>query len=152
MKKFKNIRKEDVTLEDIRDLIESDYEYEVFVGTDSQVHRKIRKVIYATCVILYMKGKGGKVFIAREKERYAESLRQRLMNETWRSLETAFELKELLPANVEIIIHVDVNKSRKHKSGSYMEELVGMVVGQGFKVVVKPDAWAAQHVADKFSR
>jgi predicted RNase H-related nuclease YkuK (DUF458 family) len=74
------------------------------------------------------------------------------MNETWRSLETAFELQSILPANVEIIIHVDVNKNKKWKSARYLEELVGMVVGQGFKVVVKPYAWAAQHVADKFSR
>lgn len=152
MKQFRNIQQEKVSLEDIKSLIESDFEYEVYIGTDSQVHKKIRKVIYATCIILYRKGKGGKVFIAREKERYAESLRQRLMNETWRSLETSFEFQKFLPANVEIIIHVDVNKNRKFKSASYMEELVGMVVGQGFKVVVKPDAWAAQHVADKFSR
>lgn len=90
--------------------------------------------------------------MAKSKERYAESLRQRLMNETWKSLETSFELQTLLPKNVEIIIHADVNKKKKWKSGQYMEELVGMVVGQGFKVAVKPDAWAAQHVADKFSR
>jgi predicted RNase H-related nuclease YkuK (DUF458 family) len=152
MRKFRNTKKEVVSLEDVKDLIDSNFEYEVFVGTDSQVHRKIRKVIYATCIILYKKGKGGRVFVAREKERYAESLRQRLMNETWRSLETAFELQKILPKNVEIIIHVDVNKNKKWKSARYLEELVGMVVGQGFKVVVKPDAWAAQHVADKFSR
>jgi len=152
MKKFKNTNKDIVSFEEIVNLIESDYDYEVYVGTDSQVHRKIKKVVYATCVILYKKGKGGRVFVAKDRERYADSLRQRLMNETWRSLETAFELQKVLPANVEIVIHVDVNKQKKWKSSRYLEELVGMVVGQGFKVVVKPAAWAAQHVADKFSR
>jgi predicted RNase H-related nuclease YkuK (DUF458 family) len=152
MKQFRDAQKRVVSLEDIRSLIEEDYEYEVYVGTDSQVHRKIKSVVYATCIILYKRGKGGRVFVCKEKERYADSLRQRLMNETWRSLETAFEIREILPLNAEVIIHVDVNKDKKWKSSRYLEELVGMVVGQGFKVVVKPEAWATQHVADKFSR
>jgi len=29
-----------------------------------------------------------------------------------------------------------------------VEELVGLVVGQGFNAVVKPEAWAASHAAD----
>lgn len=152
MKQFKDTKGNPVSFEDIVNLIETDYEYEVFVGTDSQVHRKIRKVVYATCIILYKKGKGGRVFVAKKKERYADSLRQRLMNETWRSIETAYELQEALPPDVEITVHVDVNKKKRWKSNRYLEELVGMVVGQGFKVKVKPYAWAAQAVADKFSR
>jgi predicted RNase H-related nuclease YkuK (DUF458 family) len=152
MRPFKDAQGREVTLNDIRDLIESDYEYEVFVGTDSQVHRKIKKVVYATCIVLYKKGKGGKVFVSKDKERYANSLRERLMNETWRSLEVAFELQQFLPKNAELIIHVDVNKKRRYKSSKHYQELVGMVTGQGFECRVKPYAWAAQAVADKFSK
>ena len=41
--------------------------------------------------------------MAKEKERYANSLRERLMNEVWRSLETSFELSKLLPKNAELV-------------------------------------------------
>lgn len=152
MKGFKNSKGEVVSLEEIVSLIERDCEYEVYVGTDSQVHRKIRKVIYATCIILYKKGKGGKIFVSRERENYAYSLRDRLTKETWRSLEISFALSEILPKNAELVVHVDVNKKKRYKSSRYCEELTGMVTGQGFECRVKPYAWAAQAVADKFSK
>ena len=150
--KFKTYDGKFISLQEISELVSSDYEYEVFVGTDSQVKRKVEKVQYSTCVVLYRKGKGGRIFIARDLEPYSKSLQQRLQREAWKSLEVSFELQQLLPANAEIIIDLDVNKSRKYKSGNHMEELVGMIVGQGFKCRVKPDAWAAQSVADKFAR
>jgi len=154
MREFKDTKGNVVTFDQIRDTILEDenHEYEIFVGSDSQVHKKIKKVIYSTCIILYKKGKGGRVFICRERERYANSLRERLMKETWRSIEAAFELKEIMPSWIELVVHVDVNKKKKWKSSQYLEELVGMVVGQGFKFAVKPTAWAAQSVADKFAR
>jgi predicted RNase H-related nuclease YkuK (DUF458 family) len=152
MRQFKDANGESVSFEDICNFINSDYEYEVFIGTDSQVHKDIKKVLYATCIVLYKKGKGGRIFISRDPARLTASLRQRLMNETWRSLEVAFVLSKHLPPNAELIIHIDVNKKKKYKSSNYYQELVGMVTGQGFKCKIKPEAWAAQSVADKFSK
>ena len=150
--KFKDSRGVLTSYQDIIDLVKKDYNYEVFIGSDSQAHRKLKRVVYVTCIVLYCKGKGGRVFMARENKRYANSLRERLMNETWRSLEVAFVLSELLPDNVELVIHVDVNKNKKYKSSKHYQELVGMVTGQGFECRIKPHAWAAQAVADKFSK
>jgi predicted RNase H-related nuclease YkuK (DUF458 family) len=79
-------------------------------------------------------------------------LKERLMKEAWTSLTVAFDLSPILPKNAETIIHIDVNRSLKHKSGPYYAELASMISGQGFKVMVKPDAWAAQSVADRFSK
>jgi len=149
---FKTYNGEQVTLEEISGFISDDYIYEVFVGTDSQVKRKTKSIQFSTCIVLYRKGKGGRIFINQSKEPYSESLHQRLQKEAWRSLSVAFDLSSLLPFNAEIVIDLDVNQSREHKSGNYVEELVGMIVGQGFKCRVKPDAWAAQSVADKFAR
>lgn len=149
---FKNSSGRTISLEEIAGLIESDYEYEVFVGTDSQVHRKRKCVVYATCIVLYKKGKGGRVFVARDQQPYANSLKERLMNEVWRSLEVSFKLTHILPKNVDIVIHVDVNRSTKYKSGNYHQELVSLVTGQGFKCRIKPYAWAAQCIADHFTK
>jgi len=149
---FKDSQGNAVPLTDIIGLLSQDYEYQVFVGTDSQVHKKKKCVIYATCVVLYKKGKGGRVFVAKDQMPYATSLRERLTNETWRSLTVAFELSQILPSNVEIVIHVDVNRSLKYKSGNYHQELVSLVTGQGYKCRIKPYAWAAQCIADHFTK
>ena len=39
-----------------------------------------------------------------------------------------------------------------HRSSAYVQELVGLVVGQGFKALIKPDSWAASHAADHVVR
>jgi len=152
MFKFKDFQGISVSLEDIVQLLENDYEYQIFVGTDSKIYKKKKCIIYATCIIVYKKGKGGKIFVAKESKNILISLRERLMNEVWRSLEVSFKLSEILPKSVEVIVHVDVNKSKKFKSGDYCQELVSTVTGQGFKCKVKPDSFAAQHVADKYTK
>ena len=149
---FKNFQGESVSLQDIISLADKDCEYQIFLGTDSQLHKNIRSVIYATCIILYKKGKGGAIFTKKKKTLISATLKERLMKEVWLSLEIAFELSTLLTKNIELIIHIDVNKSTKYKSGHYINELVSLVAGQGFKVIVKPDAWAAQSVADRFCK
>lgn len=148
--KFKNSQGQPVTFSDINSLISEEHEYQVFVGSDSQIHKKKKCVVYATCIVLYKKGKGGQVIVSKESMPYASSLRERLTNEVWRSLTVAFELSKTLPSNVEIIIHVDSNKSLKHKSGKYTQDLVSLVTGQGYRVKIKPESWAAQCVADYF--
>jgi hypothetical protein len=39
-----------------------------------------------------------------------------------------------------------------HKSSAYVQELEGLVVGQGFKALIKPESWAASHAADHVVR
>lgn len=149
--KFKTAQGKPVELTEIKNLIEEEFDYKVYVGTDSQVHRSKKKVLYATCIVLHKKGKGGRMFIWKEWDRNVE-LRQRLMNETWRSLQTSFSLKEILPPNVDIEIHLDVNSNSKARSSDYYQELVGMVTGQGFTCHIKPDSFAAMCMADKYSK
>lgn len=139
-------------LADIPSMFEEGYEYELYVGSDSQVNKKKKCVVYATCIVLYKKGKGGRVLVAKDHMPFVATLRERLTNEVWRSLTVTFELAKYLPKNVEIIVHVDVNRSKKYKSGNYHQELVNLVTGQGYKCRTKPYAWAAQCIADHFTK
>jgi len=131
------------------------------IGTDSKVYWK--KTIFATALIAHNTATGGEIAIHKDKD-LAEfsSLRQRLIMETMRTLETAWYLDSVLPPDGKIRLHIDVNNEIKFKSGHYKEELVGMIMGQGYvsykdvkdddhkKVVFwKPDSWAASSVADK---
>lgn len=149
--KFKDIKNNVISIDEICSLIQEIYEYNIYVGTDSQTHKDKKQVLYVTCIVLYKKGKGGRIFICKEWDRIVK-LGQRLMTETWKSLQTAFILKEILPNNVDIVVHLDVNSKEDEKSSRYCQELVGMVTGQGFKCFIKPDSFAAMNVADKYSK
>ena len=150
--KFKNFNGEPVEiLEEVEKLLK-EYNLKIYIGTDSFIDNKSKKVCYATVVVLHKENKGGRVFISKKHDRLANSLKERLHYETWQTLTIAYKLSERFKDKAEIIIHIDVNKSRKHKSGDYVQELVGLITGQGFKCFVKPDSWAAQTVADKFTR
>ena len=119
-----------------------------FIGTDSQSYSKKNVTVFTTALIAYTMHKGGSVILHRDRVPRMEHLRQRLLMEAMRSLEIAWYLNERIPSESLIGIHLDVNQSLKYKSGQYKDELVGLVVGQGFKALVKPDSWAANSVAD----
>ncbi len=140
---------------DLRSMIEAELrEYpnaEVTIASDSQ--QRGQHTEYVTVVTLIRPGKGGRVLFSREMIPRVRELRERLWKETWRSTELAMELTETPDIGERMAIdidaiHIDANVDPKHKSAKYVEELVGLVIGQGFKAVVKPEAWAASHAAD----
>ena len=76
---------------------------------------------------------------------------EKLSTETWFSLELAIEMNEcfdLAPERKQIWVHVDANPDERFDSSNYVKQLAGMVAGNGFPVLVKPNAWCASHVAD----
>lgn len=140
-----------VDVSDLKIYMDNNYEYCFFVGTDSQHYSKMKKVVYVTCIVLYRNKKGGKIFLSEDIVFRTQRLHERLMTEVMNSLQIANYLVDSFP-NIETIVHIDVNSKKKFKSSSYYQELVGMITGQGFKCCIKPNAWAAQTVADKFSK
>lgn len=120
------------------------------VGTDSL--QTGRYTQFVTVVVLLNPrrdgvGSGGRVFYQRDIVPRINSLRERLTKEVWKSLDLAMQLPEF-----DLTVHIDANPSEKHMSSKYLQELVGMVVGQGFKALWKPDSWAATHAADHVVR
>lgn len=140
---------------DLRSALESELrvtpDSEVIIACDSQ--QVGQSTEYVTVVVVHRPSKGGRVFFCREKIPRVRELRERLWKEVWRSTELAMELTstpdigEVFPIHVSAI-HIDANVDPKHKSSKYVEELVGLVMGQGFNAVVKPEAFAASHAAD----
>jgi uncharacterized protein len=114
------------------------------IGTDSL--QTGRYTQFVTVVVILKPGKGGRVAFAREATTKPMSLRERLFKEAWRSVELALSLNTVVPG--EITIHVDANPEERYMSNKYIQELVGLVVGNGFKALIKPDSWAATHCAD----
>ena len=119
------------------------------IGTDSQNHKKRQQCVFTSVLIAYKLGRGGSVIMHRDKVPVMNALRQRLLMEAMRSLEVAWYLSTRIEDKNIMEIHLDVNSNLKWESSKYKEELVGLVVGQGFTAVLKPNAFGASKCADR---
>lgn len=120
----------------------------VHIGTDSMQAGKNTQ--YVTVIAILTPLKGGRAAFKREVTKRVTSLRERLLQEVWKSVDLGLSLTSLVPGD--LTVHVDANPVIAHKSSQYVQELVGAVVSQGFKAVIKPDAWCASHAADHIVR
>jgi len=123
--------------------------YEILIGTDSSV--TLDHVDFVSAIVLHRVGRGGRYFWARRRERHLASLRQRIWREAWLSFELAQDVighmsaRSLLRFDLEI--HVDIGENGRTKQ--MIDEVVGMIIANGFAVRIKPHAFAASSVADK---
>lgn len=128
----------------------------VYIGCDSQKHRRKDATFYATyarvVVVHYASSKGCRVFgDIRRMEDYG-SLRQRLMQE----VQFAVELSDLILdciGNRNFEIHLDINPDEKQGSNVVIKEAIGYVRGvTGIDPKVKPEAIASSYAADALTR
>lgn len=118
----------------------------VHIGCDSQRFDKEQHFVISVCLIY--PGHGGRAWYTKIKEPQTNSIREKLFKEALNSIQVGLELSPHLPKKCEIIIHLDATPNTKFKSSGSVKELVGMVVGQGFRYFLKPDAFAANSIGD----
>ena len=137
-----------VEIHDIRQVILDaiDPDTEIKIGTDAQ--RSGTAHNFVTVLILYKPGKGGRVLYSKDRVTRKLTLWDKLSTETWKSLEVAMMVEEIIGNRNCISVHVDATDDPQFKSSDYVKQLCGMVVGSGFKSVIKPDAAASSHAAD----
>ena len=121
---------------------------ELHIGCDSLQTGRFTQ--YVTVVVVHTPGKGGRVIYTREVVPRITSLRERLFGEVWRSIQVAMDLSPIISGPLSV--HIDANTDEKYMSSRYVQELTGLVMGQGFKAVLKPESWAATHTADHVVR
>jgi uncharacterized protein len=123
--------------------------FALLIGTDSSTSAGHLDLVSA--IVLHKIGHGGRYFWTRTRERRAPSLRFQIWREAWLSFELAqdvireLEAHSLLQVNLEI--HVDIGENGRTKE--LIDEVVGMIIGNGMSVRIKPHAYAASAVADK---
>jgi len=123
--------------------------FEILIGTDSST--TLDRIDFVSAIVLHRVGRGGRYFWTRRKERRVPSLKQRIWREAWLSFELAqhviagLSVDSLLQFNLEI--HVDIGENGRTKE--MIDEVVGMIIGSGLAVRIKPHAYAASSVADK---
>ncbi|MCK4571202.1 ribonuclease H-like YkuK family protein [Candidatus Bipolaricaulota bacterium] len=124
-------------------------QFELLIGTDSSTSNNNLDLVSA--IVLHKIGRGGRYFWTRKRERRTPSLRHQIWREAWLSFELAqhviqgLESKSFLQFNLEI--HVDIGENGPTKE--LIDEVVGMIIGNGLAVRIKPHAFAASAVADK---
>jgi len=125
--------------------------YDVLVGTDSS--SGLENVDFVSAIVLHRLGKGGRYFWSRVREPKVASLRRRIWREAWLSFELAQRLLAALSGSsllqFDLEIHVDIGENGRTKE--MIDEVVGMIIGSGFAVRIKPEAYAASAVADKYT-
>jgi predicted RNase H-related nuclease YkuK (DUF458 family) len=118
------------------------------IGTDSK--QRALSADYVTVIAVLDPGCGGRILYRRERTPRSRSLAEKLFREVALSLEIAAQLQS---AGIDgLTVHVDANSDERHESSRFVAALSGMVVGHGFGVRVKPEAWCATHVADSLAK
>jgi hypothetical protein len=120
----------------------------VHLGTDSL--QRARHTRFVTVVAILTPGRGGRAIWTRDTRPRIVSLRERLLREVWLSVELGLRLHPVVPGPLHV--HIDANPVAQHKSSAHVQELVGLVVSQGFRAVIKPESWAASRAADRLVR
>ncbi|MDR6227120.1 ribonuclease H-like YkuK family protein [Desmospora profundinema] len=126
--------------------------YKMVIGTDSQTSH--RGTLFVTAVILHRVGKGALFFYAKKRSRPILDLRYRIYKETEYSLACMDRLKEkgFLGASMELPVEIHLDVGRKGETRKLIQEVVGWVTSVGYTAKIKPDAYAASAVADRFTK
>lgn len=128
--------------------------YRLVVGSDSQAKRinGIAEIDFVTAIVIHRKGRGGRYFWSKERQKKQYVLREKIYTETLRSLAVAQKLVPMLREKVtagkyDLEIHIDVGPIGPTRE--MIKEVVGMVNGSGYKAKTKPESYGASTVADK---
>ena len=120
----------------------------VCIGTDSQV--KANTTEFATVIVFLREHRGGFMYIHNEKTTTKYHIKERMLLEVSKSIEVAYELCDLfIEYNVEMEIHADINTNPQFKSYDALKDSMGYILGMGFNIKVKPEAFASSCCADR---
>jgi predicted RNase H-related nuclease YkuK (DUF458 family) len=139
-------------LEEVENAIirESDngYRLKVCIGTDSQVKGAFTD--FATVIVLLREHHGGFMYIHQEKTTQKMSIKERMLLEVQKSIETAYSICDLLDLyRVDLEVHADINTNPMFKSNKALNEAMGYILSMGFIFKAKPEAFASSTCADK---
>lgn len=127
---------------------ENGYKLKICIGTDSQVKGKI--IDFATVIVLVREHHGGFMYINQDKSQLNMSIKERMLMEVQKSIETAYSVCDLLDLyDVALEVHADINTSPSFKSNKALNEAMGYILSMGFIFKAKPEAFASSTCADK---
>ncbi len=151
-------------LDDILEYIREKPEkfYDIIVGCDSSSSQEPH---FPLALAILRKGEGGRFFL--KKIKYPPQMnkkfvnwRNRILEEVLLSCDLALFLREIFREKIEKFkeenlryqfryIHADIGENGQTKD--MIKELTGLIIGNGFEPKIKPEAYIASVVADRYS-
>lgn len=130
------------------------YEHEIVLGTDSQPFNSGTFLVSAIAVLCENQEYHCRYFYTEHRDLPKHhNLYERIFCETQTTIDLACTIKRVL-SHANITIHLDVsNEKSSNQTGRFSRSLVAMVRGYGYESVeVKPNAWCASKIADKYTK
>jgi predicted RNase H-related nuclease YkuK (DUF458 family) len=130
--------------------------YDVIVGCDSSSGEEPN---FPAAIVVLRVGEGGRFFLKKihyqNKKFY--NLKQRILEEVLLSCQLALNFRDALKEKVERknynyqfrYIHADIGENGATKD--MIKEVIGLIKGNGFEPKIKPEAFVASTVADRYS-
>ena len=137
----------------------TEHEIEITIGTDSQNHSQTKIV---EVIAVHSIGHGGIYFYYTEFVRKISSIKEKIMEETSRSLinangfidNVALELMnydiDIDSLNLHFCIHCDIGHNGKTQT--LIKDIVNWVHAMGYDCQIKPDSYAASGIANKITK
>ncbi len=129
--------------------------YDIIVGCDSSSGQEPH---FPVAVVILRVGEGGRFFLKKinYKNRKFYNWKQRILEEVFLSCQLALYLKERLEKikkqnfNYQFrYIHADIGENGATKD--MIREVIGLIKGNGFEAKIKPLAFVASTVADRYT-
>ena len=136
-------------VEYVKDYTGGSDDFEIVIGTDSQVYSNYTKFVTAIC--MYDGDRGAHVIYHSNNVHREE---RDLFNRLWEEAQTTIDVAGALSSEVgtsRVVTHFDINPSEEHRSNVAHRAAVGMAESAGYSFNVKPDAWAATCAADRLN-
>ncbi len=132
--------------------------YDIIVGCDSSSEKTPH---FPVAVVVLRTGEGGRFFLKKisYKNRKFYSWRERILEEVLISCDLALYFKEKLEERIKKenknynyqfrYIHADIGENGGTKD--MIREVTGLIRGNGFEPKIKPEAYVASAVADRYT-
>ena len=146
-------------IDSVADFIEEkpDLPYRLIIGSDSHLRGKNgqSRLKLVTAIIIHRVGLGGRYFWQAQHLEETKTLRDKIYAETMESLNVA---QDFLPklnkrlnghGHYQLEIHIDVGRAGETRE--MIKEVAGIVTGNGYTAITKPDSYGASKVADKYT-
>lgn len=138
----------------VRDPSYKDYEYNVAVGTDSQMIGHAFQFI--SVISVHRVGKGGLYFYYKEfvpRAKFPVGVQKlRMFDEVARSCSIGLEMQAKISVTPEIHIDASPPHKREEFTAKFSDQLKGYVQSYGFECMLKPESYVAHAIADRHTK
>ncbi|MCS7183741.1 MAG: ribonuclease H-like YkuK family protein [Patescibacteria group bacterium] len=153
MKEFKTAKGESISKKEIINLIKNfilekpEYNYKLFIGTDSETRGNL--VEFISVIVIHRVGYGARYFWKKIISKNNLDIYSRLWQEAILSLNLSQKIfKFLIGEQLKFDFEVHLDLGTNGKSRSVIKELINLIKSYGFEVKIKPQSYAASKIAD----